>query len=183
MTFSFGEKRNRAANGDYATAGDFCRIFKQEQSSLYLLAFLLTANHQHAEQCLVAGIEDSGTENVVFREWARAWTKRTLIKNALQRVFFVNDGANQKRERWNEIGSEDRDLIDAVAGLPLRERFVFVMSVLERYSDRDCSLLLDCKLEDVRQAREQALQQLPAFLPRAFTRRSANLRSRLAASG
>src|SRR3954469_10624184 len=102
MMFSFGEKRNRAANVNYATAADLCRIFKQEQSSLYLLAFLLTANHQHAEQCLVGGIEDSETDNLVFKEWARSWTKRTLIKNAVQRVFFGNAGANQKRDRWND---------------------------------------------------------------------------------
>jgi hypothetical protein len=38
------------------------------------------------------------------------------------------------------------------------ERFVFVMSVLERYSDRECSLLLYCMVKDVIDARSRSLQ-------------------------
>jgi hypothetical protein len=40
------------------------------------------------------------------------------------------------------------------------ERFVFVMSVLERYSDYECALLLDCLVEDIHEARSHALQQI-----------------------
>jgi hypothetical protein len=40
------------------------------------------------------------------------------------------------------------------------ERFVYVMSVLERYSDLDCSVLLGCARRDVIAARMSALQQL-----------------------
>jgi hypothetical protein len=35
-----------------------------------------------------------------------------------------------------------------------------VMSVLERYSDHECALLLDCLLQDIHVARSQALQQI-----------------------
>src|ERR1039458_4345738 len=37
------------------------------------------------------------------------------------------------------------------------ERFVFVMSVLERYSDQDCSVLLSCSRQDVGETRMRAL--------------------------
>jgi hypothetical protein len=37
------------------------------------------------------------------------------------------------------------------------ERFVFVMSVLERYSDQDCSVLLGCSRQDAGETRMRAL--------------------------
>jgi hypothetical protein len=40
------------------------------------------------------------------------------------------------------------------------ERFVFVMSVLERYSDQDCSVLLGCSRQDVGETRMRALLHL-----------------------
>ncbi len=40
------------------------------------------------------------------------------------------------------------------------ERFVFVMSVLEAYSDQECSLLLGCLRRDVADARIVAIKDL-----------------------
>jgi len=51
------------------------------------------------------------------------------------------------------------------------ERFVFVMSILERYSNWDCSLLLECSMNKVAQPRMKALRRLPdlaAPFPRAM---------------
>ena len=48
----------------------------------------------------------------------------------------------------------------AVLQLEPFERFVYVMSVLERYSDLDCSVLLGCARQDVIAARMSGLQQL-----------------------
>jgi DNA-directed RNA polymerase specialized sigma24 family protein len=42
------------------------------------------------------------------------------------------------------------------------ERFVFVISVLEHYSDQDCAVLLGCARRDVVAARIRAFQQLEA---------------------
>jgi hypothetical protein len=47
----------------------------------------------------------------------------------------------------------------AVLRLEPFERFVYVMSVLERYSDLDCSVLLGCARRDVIAARIRGLQQ------------------------
>jgi hypothetical protein len=44
--------------------------------------------------------------------------------------------------------------------LPDFDRFVFVMSVLERYSDRDCALLLGCSSADIADARIRVFQQM-----------------------
>ena len=50
--------------------------------------------------------------------------------------------------------------IAAVLALGPFERFVYVMTVLERYSDQDCSLLLDCARRDVVAARTRAFEQI-----------------------
>jgi DNA-directed RNA polymerase specialized sigma24 family protein len=40
------------------------------------------------------------------------------------------------------------------------ERFVFIMSVLEHYSDHDCALLLDCSVREILESRARALREL-----------------------
>jgi hypothetical protein len=42
------------------------------------------------------------------------------------------------------------------------ERFVFIMSILEKYSDHECSLLLGCVRRDVINARTAAFRHLAA---------------------
>jgi hypothetical protein len=48
----------------------------------------------------------------------------------------------------------------AVLRLEPFECFVYVMSVLERYSDLDCSVILGCARSDVIAARIRGLQQI-----------------------
>jgi hypothetical protein len=43
------------------------------------------------------------------------------------------------------------------------ERFVFVMSVLEKYTDHDCSVLLGCARRDIAETRMRALLRLAEF--------------------
>jgi hypothetical protein len=51
-----------------------------------------------------------------------------------------------------------------IVGLNSFERFVFVMSVLEKYSDQDCSLLLGCFRQDVINARTAAILHLASVI-------------------
>ena len=55
---------------DYATGADFCDAFVTGTDSSYLLAFLLTANHEAAERCFVAALDQAFKTNAVFKEWA-----------------------------------------------------------------------------------------------------------------
>jgi hypothetical protein len=50
--------------------------------------------------------------------------------------------------------------VSAILELKPLERFVFVMSALEHYSDHECSILLGCARKDVINARARALQHL-----------------------
>jgi DNA-directed RNA polymerase specialized sigma24 family protein len=158
---------------DYADHGDFCQVFEQDMKCLYLLAFLLTANHKESEQCFVSTVEEALKEQAVFKDWARSWVKRRLIENAIEIVSPASARNGQKRDLWGTGQQETQKEceIDTVTKLDPFERFVFVISILERYSNWDCSLLLGCSANKVSQARMQALRRLPdvaATAPRAM---------------
>jgi hypothetical protein len=148
----------------YATSANFCRIFQEDMSRLYLLSLLLTADREKAEQCFVSGLEDSVEASPVFKEWARSWARRTIIQNALRLVKPRPVGRNghsiSAAEDREKFTTAERIEIAAVLELRPFERFVYVMSVLERYSDQDCAVLLACGRSDVKSARVRALQQI-----------------------
>lgn len=144
-------------SGLYATGADFCRIFQVDMNRLYLLSFLLTGDRSLAEQCFVRGLEDAGKGNPVFKEWARSWARRTVIQKAIEIVQPRSAGVAAGRA--SGAGAERPELA-AILALPAFERFVFVMSVLERNSDQECSLLLDCSRTEVVAARARTLQQI-----------------------
>jgi DNA-directed RNA polymerase specialized sigma24 family protein len=148
----------------YATRADFCRIFEENMSGLYLLSFLLTGDQSTAEKCFVSGLEDSGKSSPVFVEWAESWARRMIIENAI-RTLRPRDRDRNKETTNSTLSSgspapTERAMISAVIALPVFDRFVFVISVLERYSDQECSLLLDCSRSSVAAARVRAMQAM-----------------------
>jgi hypothetical protein len=169
----FRSNKPKTANfrADYAKHADFCDVFKNDTNALYLLAFLLTANHKESEQCFVLAVEEAFKEQAVFKEWARSWLKRRLIENAIEIVSPGSARDGRKRDLWSAGQREPQRgyEIDAVTKLAAFERFVFVMSILERYSIWDCSLLLGFSINKVAHARMKALRRLPdlaALFPR-----------------
>lgn len=150
----------------YATVEDFCGLFTAGMDELYQLSFLLTADHQKAEQCFVAGLEDALRSKGVFKEWVRSWAKRTIIENAIWQLKPHPRTANIPALTvpicvGEAATGEDRHLgLKAVLALPDFERFVFVMTVLERYSGHDATLLLGCSPRDIREARALAVEQM-----------------------
>jgi DNA-directed RNA polymerase specialized sigma24 family protein len=143
----------------YATRADFCRIFEENMSGLYLLSFLLTGDQSTAEKCFVSGLEDSGKSSPVFVAWAESWARRMIIENAI-RTLRPRDRETPSSTSQSEVSpaATERAMISAVLALPVFDRFVFVMTVLERYSDQECSLLLDSSRTSVAAARVRALQ-------------------------
>jgi len=151
----------------YASPEDFHTIFNENLKGFYQLSLLLTRDPAKAERCFVDGLEDCVTGNRVFREWARSWAKRTIVRNAIR-------GLNPRPSQSNSplsggifpnIYQLSRDPgghfeIDAVLRLADFDRFVFVMSVLEHYSEHDCALLLGCSARDIREGRTRALKEL-----------------------
>ena len=167
-----GQAHNQiSVSGDsrYATREDFLQIFDEDLSDLYQLSFLLTGNHQKGEMCFVSGIAQCTKENRVFREWARAWARRVIAKNAIRelrprrkdsRSFSVPTVFSHNQQSGYPVGHFD---VDSVLGLADFERFVFVLCVLEHYREHECALLLGCPASEVRDARTRAMAELASI--------------------
>jgi DNA-directed RNA polymerase specialized sigma24 family protein len=156
------EAKHITSPAPYASSGDFHRIFDEEKDSLYRLSFLLTADHDKAQQCFVSGLEDSVKGNLVFKEWARSWARRSIIQNAV-RVINPRPTEEYAASSFNGNGralAEEPADTAAILDLAPFERFVYVMLVLEHYSEHECSILLGCARRDVIAARMRALQQI-----------------------
>lgn len=151
----------------YASHEDFRTIFNEDLKGLYQLSFLLTRDPAKAERCFVSGLEDCISGHRVFREWARSWAKRTIVQNAIRELK-----PRPSRSNSHLSGPMFSDMdqhsggpcghfeLDAVLRLEDFERFVFIMSVLEHYSEHDCALFLGCSDRDIREGRTRALKEL-----------------------
>jgi DNA-directed RNA polymerase specialized sigma24 family protein len=154
---------------DYATVEDFQNVFEEGMHELYKLSFLLTGDQQKAERCFIASVEDSSRSNQVFKNWARSWAKRTIIENAIREIkphpHVVGSSRFAGFDAMGELPSQTRPLdVCSVLDLPDLERFVFVLSVLEHYSDHECTALLGCSSRQIGEARAWALAQLTRTL-------------------
>ncbi len=160
----------RHAMGPYASIEDFCRIFTDDMGPLYWLALLLTGDRNKAEQCFVAGLEDCIQGNHVFSDWARSWARTAIVKRAIRIAqprpreadTFVPAATTSPNRILPNAGNLQL-LIERVLELEPFDRFVFIMTVLERYSEHDCSLLLGCTSQHVRDARIRAVGQMAPF--------------------
>jgi DNA-directed RNA polymerase specialized sigma24 family protein len=160
------EEKHITRAGEYASIDDFRRIFNENMNTLYLLAFLLTADHGRAEQCFVSGLQDAVEGNPVFKEWAHSWARRAIIQNAVRLINPRPDnGGGRSRSvsvdsNYKVLPAEWHVEVSAVLGLEPFERVVYVTTVLEHYSDHECSLVMGCARRDILPARTRALEQL-----------------------
>jgi DNA-directed RNA polymerase specialized sigma24 family protein len=166
MTFFMTKQVANSEANKYAGPEDFRQVFSDDRDVLHRLALLLTGDQKKAEQCYVAGLEDSVNTNRVFKEWARTWAKRTILRTAIE--------ALKPRPRQNAMSTlpehsaeinvhsiPDGDLAtSSVLALEDFERFVFVITVLEGHSEHKCALLLNSSLRDVRNARIRAMEYI-----------------------
>jgi hypothetical protein len=144
-----------------ATAVNFCSIFDEYMDNLYSLAFLLTADHDMAEVCFVTGLENCLNGSTVFKEWAHSWSKRAVIKNAIRLMNpLPGNGSKVHSMTSGMAGKSGSAILDSLTRQSPFDRFVYVMSVLERYTDQECSVLLSCSSRDVVDARSRVLHSL-----------------------
>ncbi|MBV9181148.1 MAG: hypothetical protein JO356_07545 [Acidobacteria bacterium] len=149
----------------YATSRDFCRIFIEDMTGLYLLGLLLTGTPESAEQCFRASLDDAAGGGPVFTEWAQSWARRTVVRNAIRLLKPTPESAAQSmapssagfgEQATAEVGIDPA--LKAVLELPPFDRFVFIITVLERMREHECSLLLGCSFRDVVFAKRRALR-------------------------
>jgi hypothetical protein len=140
---------------------DFFRTFNEEMHSLYLLSFLLTADHDKAEQCLVSAIGECVEGSGVVMDWAYPWTRGTVLKHAIQMIMPAPehpDCVSLISPKRSATPAENNPFA-AILLLDAFERFVFVMSILEGQSDEECANLLRCSRRDVMIARVLSLKR------------------------
>jgi DNA-directed RNA polymerase specialized sigma24 family protein len=149
--------RNRA--NDYATAGEFCQIFSKNMESLYTLALALTADKATAEACLLSALEECKKTASVFRQWAHSWSRLAVIESAIRLVRpLANDVAEEVRVVSDDVIEKSGPVAAYVSKLKPFDRFAFVLSVLDRYSVRDCAILLKCRPQEIQRARQRAME-------------------------
>src|SRR5277367_1294085 len=159
--FACDQSKTRGLRSELALPEDFYNVLARDMEPLYLLAFLLTTNHQTAEKCFLASVEGPLEHLTVFKDWAGAWVKHSLIKKAVRMVFADPARGERKRQPWrSEQDGRRLASIDDVTELPDLQRFVFVLTFLEGYSTRNCSALLNTATESVLEAKTAALLQL-----------------------
>lgn len=158
-------RSRKAETSAYATSDDFRMVFEQRLDDLYQLSFVLTGNHKEAERCFVAGFEESIHANQVFKQWAHSWAKRAIIQNAIHALHphphYVNSfpPTSTKQSTVRDAGITPLK-INSVLVLEAFDRFVFVLTVLEQYTDRECAILLNCPFQEVSKARFRAYEQV-----------------------
>jgi DNA-directed RNA polymerase specialized sigma24 family protein len=168
MAYDRHNRISKQQECQYATVADFDRVFNEQRNELSWLCLRLTANPAKAEKVLLTAREACGKAKYIFREWAHSWAKRSILQIAIRQVKPVPSIANAPLatnslgvDRFPSDGETNCEL-DALWALTNFERFVFVMSVLERYSEYECALLLGSSRREVEQARRAALGQLTA---------------------
>jgi len=162
----FSRKRELTdSRDDYATCADFCEVFQTNEKQFYLLAYLLTADDQEAEACVMAAMEESCKERNVFRGWEKVWSKRCLVEKA---ISTIASRGLRRHQPLDVCGQQPRELelgnlLGHVARLESAERIVFVATVLDHYSVHECALLLGRPAESIKRLKLQAIGHLSEF--------------------
>ena len=145
---------------DIPPQGDVARLVKGDMKSLFLLSLMLTADVDSAESCFVSSLDDCMSMKPTIREWTNGWTHRVLVQNAIE-MLRPSVAIDEQLVSCN-LGL--KPALQAVMRLKNFERFVFVLSILEGYSDRECSLLLGRSARDIMAAKVRALENLATNL-------------------
>jgi hypothetical protein len=114
-------------------------------------------------------VEDAVSNNSVFKDRTHLWARRSIILHAIQLLCPRPNHEHQSNEvrlSIGEISAEVRAYPNLVGIVRLNsfERFVFITSILDKYSDQECSLFLGCFLRDVINAWIAAFRHLPSVV-------------------
>ena len=157
--------KNRAAL--YTTADEFCAIFNREMQSFFPLALVLTGDEAKAQKSFLGGLAKCRKATTVFKDWARSYARLAVIESAVDLL------APTTGKKVFSTASVSKDAscpeLDLVLRLDVFERFVFVLTVLERFTVQDCAIVLKCRQQDVEQARVRAFDSIAANEGQEFT--------------
>lgn len=169
-----GRRASPAGQECYATAAIFAALFRADVSGMFHLALLLTEDPVSAERCLVAALDDCVRKDSVFVEYAPAYARYAVIRRATKATcdLLQQSPRGDTGETETLTGHYKSD---PLLSLPRFERAVFILCLLERFSDKQASLLLGATPEVVRRARIRGLEGVDLLLPGPAQRRESQL--------
>lgn len=145
-------------NESTSQGNSYCSLPKQETTRLYMLSLMLTADVDSAESCLVSGLSECMSMRPSLSEWTNGWARRVLVQNAIQ----LMQPAADRDQQVVSCNLRLKPALHAVMRLKNLERFVFVLSVLEGYSDRECAVLLGPSAREIMAVKVRSLENLVA---------------------
>lgn len=161
----------KQAKLEYASADDVQKLFAAAMNDLFCLAFLLTANVDRAEDCIIRSIRECIKNTRALRENLLAWIRNSVIRNgiAIVKEFGVDSPGGlqidsiplipESSQAW--VGTTDFSA--GILELSSFDRLVYVLCIIEHYSSRHCALLLSTSREQVHEARTRALAHIAEF--------------------
>lgn len=145
-----------AANSWNGTATCSAENWLDEMAELYLLAFMLTANKETAETCVLESVDEylnSGA--ATLSDWVTTEGRNVVIAKA---AHLIKPRAKTSYSWTAPLGA--RALIGpshqpfaVITSLGAFERFVYVLTALEGRGEEECAALLECPQADVVAAR------------------------------
>ena len=156
---------------NYATVDDIQRLFAAAMNDLFCLAFLLTADADRAEDCLVRSIRECLKNKYILKERLPAWIRDTIVRNGINIVMDIGGRSlsDTPRDSIPLVPESSQAILRAtdysagILELNTLDRLVYVICILECYTGRQCALLLGRSREKVREARSCALAHIAGF--------------------
>ena len=161
-----------SSGNEYATVDDFRELFASDMVDLFCLAFLLTADAEKAEHCLLLTMQECMANGSVFKWWLPVWTTNALMRNGIRIVIgspicpprkISQDGAHSSTSRSKKRAVHRLDESAEILQLSDFDRLVYVISFVEHYPTRDCATLLGSPPQEVVDARNRAVDRVAAF--------------------
>lgn len=152
--------------GAPATADGVAELYRQEYGPMVRLAHLITGSNEAAEDI----VQESFVK--MYRSWDRA-----AQPGAYLRTVVVNGCRSWHRRRRLEreriprpapeaVEPESRELLDALAGLGLRQRTALVLRFYADLSEADVARVLGCRPGTAKSLVHRGLRELERTIER-----------------
>jgi hypothetical protein len=149
---------------EYATPNDVQRLFASEMADLFHLAFLLTADGDKAEQCMIRTMRECMSSRFVLKSWLPVWARNAVVRNGIQIVTGCAAGPSMlSAVRRPQPSTSAADNSAGILELRDFDRLVYVMYFIERYPIGDCATFLGRSRREVWDAQNRAAGQVMAF--------------------
>jgi hypothetical protein len=143
---------------EYPDKSDYSQVFMHQMTSLHLLSVLVTADKELADECFSKALDEYVEGDGGFMEWAKSEGRRAVLQHAFEMIRPVP----RKAYSWSFYENTPSAFLAVplpfavITSLSPFERFVFVMSSIEGFSEQECASLLQCSVWDVTIGRELA---------------------------